>query len=110
MVFCDSFFNAPPLIFQPESIICCDGIICFPIMYCIFAEKTILLISDYSEKKADAVKKLENYVDLYEDKINNYLFEISQSMCDNAASSGGSFCFGAELFSGTDSFANRTNC
>ncbi len=42
------------------------------------AEKTILLISDYSEKKADAVKKLENYVDLYEDKINNYLFEISQ--------------------------------
>ena len=37
-----------------------------------------MLISDYSEKKADAVKKLEHYVDLYEDKINNYLFEISQ--------------------------------
>lgn len=42
------------------------------------AGKTLLLISDYNEKKAKDVKEWEHYIDLYEDKINNYLFEISQ--------------------------------
>lgn len=42
------------------------------------AERTLLLISNYKEKEVEAVKELENYIDLYEENINAYLFEISQ--------------------------------
>ena len=34
------------------------------------------LITDYSKKKAANVEELENYVDQYETKINDYMFEI----------------------------------
>lgn len=39
-------------------------------------QESVSLITDYNKKKAEHVEELENYVDQYETKINDYMFEI----------------------------------
>ncbi len=50
------------------------------------AEEAIALISNYSGKKASYVEELENYVDCYEDEINDYIFKIDLAPLSEADS------------------------
>ena len=50
------------------------------------AEEAIALISNYSGKKASYIEDLENYVDRYEDEINDYIFKIDLAPLSEADS------------------------